>query len=95
MNRRRELQEAYNKEHHITPKTIQKTEADLQEFERQTQTSAFGILSESLPVPTAKNIKNLVSDLEQQMREAADGLNFELAAELRDRLFELKQMKLK
>ena len=95
MNRRREIQEAYNKEHHITPKTIQKTEADLKEFERQAQTSAFGILSESLPVPTAKNIKNLQKDLEQQMRDAADALNFELAAELRDRLFELKQMKLK
>lgn len=95
MNRRREIQEAYNKEHHITPRTIQKTEADLKEFERQAQTSAFGILSESLPEPTAKNIKQLVGDLEQQMREAADALNFELAAELRDRLFELKQMKLK
>ncbi len=95
MNRRREIQEAYNKEHHITPKTIQKTEADLKEFERQAQTSAFGILSESLPVPTAKNIKHLEKDLEQQMRDAADALNFELAAELRDRLFELKQMKLK
>jgi len=95
MNRRREIQEAYNKEHHITPKTIQKSEADLKEFERQAQTSAFGILSESLPVPTAKNIKHLEKDLEQQMREAADALNFELAAELRDRLFELKQMKLK
>ncbi len=95
MNRRRELQEAYNKEHHITPKTIQKTEADLKEFERKMQTSAFGILSESLPEPTAKNIKHLEKDLEQQMRDAADALNFELAAELRDRLFELKQMKLK
>ena len=95
MNRRREIQEAYNKAHHITPKTIQKTEADLQEFERQTQTSAFGILSESLPEPTVKNIKHLEKDLEQQMRDAADALNFELAAELRDRLFELKQMKLK
>ncbi len=95
MNRRREIQEAYNKEHHITPKTIQKTETDLKEFERKTQTSAFGILSETLPVPTVKNIKNLEKELEQQMRDAADALNFELAAELRDRLFELKQMKLK
>ncbi|MBP5430643.1 MAG: excinuclease ABC subunit UvrB [Elusimicrobiaceae bacterium] len=95
MNRRREIQEAYNKEHHITPKTIQKTEADLKEFERQAQTSSFGILSETLPQPTAKNIKHLEKDLEQQMRDAADALNFELAAELRDRLFELKQMKLK
>ncbi len=95
MNRRREIQEAYNKAHHITPKTIQKTEADLKEFERQVQTSSFGILSETLPQPTAKNIKQLEKDLEQQMRDAADALNFELAAELRDRLFELKQMKLK
>ena len=95
MNRRREIQEAYNREHHITPKTIQKTEADLKEFERQAQSSAFGILSESLPTPTAKNIKHLEKDLEAQMHQAADALNFELAAELRDRLFELKQMKLK
>ena len=95
MNRRRELQEAYNKEHHITPKTIQKTEADLKEFEQQTRTSAFGILSETLPVPTAKNIHAVEKDLEQQMREAADELNFELAAELRDRLFEIQQMKVK
>ncbi|MBR5151562.1 MAG: excinuclease ABC subunit UvrB, partial [Elusimicrobiaceae bacterium] len=95
MNRRREIQEAYNREHHITPKTIQKTEADLKEFERQAQSSAFGILSESLPAPTAKNIKHLEKDLEAQMHQAADALNFELAAELRDRLFELKQMKLK
>ena len=95
MNRRREIQQAYNQAHHITPKTIQKTETDLKEFERKTQTSAFGILSDTLPAPTAKNVKHLEKDLEQQMRAAADALNFELAAELRDRLFELKQMKLK
>lgn len=95
MNRRRELQEAYNKEHHITPKTIQKTEADLKEFEQQSKTSAFGILSETLPQPTTKNIKTLEKDIEQQMRDAADALNFELAADLRDRLFEIRQMKVK
>lgn len=95
MNRRRELQEAYNKEHGITPKTIQKTEVELKEFEQQTKASAFGILTESLPVPTLKNIKAVEQDLEQQMRQAADALNFELAAELRDRLLELRRMKLK
>ena len=95
MNRRRELQEAYNKEHGITPKTIQKTEVELKEFEQQTKASAFGILAESLPVPTLKNIKAVEQDLEQQMRQAADALNFELAAELRDRLLELRRMKLK
>ncbi|MBR4592223.1 MAG: excinuclease ABC subunit UvrB [Elusimicrobiaceae bacterium] len=95
MNRRRDLQEAYNKAHHITPKTIQKAEVELKEFEQQAKTSAFGILTDSLPAPTAKNIKSMEKDIEQQMREAADALNFELAAELRDRLFELRQMKLK
>ncbi|MBQ9970691.1 MAG: excinuclease ABC subunit UvrB [Elusimicrobiaceae bacterium] len=95
MNRRRELQEAYNKEHGITPKTIQKTEVELKEFEQQTKASAFGILAGSLPVPTLKNIKAVEQDLEQQMRQAADALNFELAAELRDRLLELRRMKLK
>lgn len=94
-NRRRELQKAYNKEHGITPKTIQKTEVELKEFEQQTKASAFGILAESLPVPTLKNIKAVEQDLEQQMRQAADALNFELAAELRDRLLELRRMKLK
>lgn len=95
MSRRRKLQEDYNKEHGITPKTIQKTEVELKEFEQQTKTSAFGILSEALPVPTLKNIKSVEKDLEQQMRQAADALNFELAAELRDRLLELRRMKLK
>lgn len=95
MNRRRQLQEAYNKEHGITPKTIQKTEVEIKEFEQQTKTSAFGILSETLPVPTFQNIKSVEKDIEEQMRQAADALNFELAAELRDRLFELRQMRVK
>lgn len=95
MNRRRQLQEAYNKKHHITPKTIQKTEADLTELDKQTRSSAFGILSETLPVPTLKNIKTVEKEIEQQMHQAADALNFELAAQLRDRLFEIRQMKVK
>lgn len=95
MNRRRTLQEAYNKEHHITPKTIQKTEVELKEFEQQTKTSAFGILSQTLPEPTVQNIKMVEADVEQQMLQAAENLNFELAAELRDRLFELRQMQVK
>lgn len=95
MNRRRALQEAYNKEHHITPKTIQKTEVELKEFEQQTQSSAFGILSDTLPTPTLKNLKSVEKDIEQQMLQAAEALNFELAAELRDRLYELRQMSVK
>ena len=95
MNRRRALQEAYNKEHHITPKTIQKTEVELKEFEQQTKSSAFGILSDTLPTPTLKSLKSVEKDIEQQMLQAAEALNFELAAELRDRLYELRQMSVK
>lgn len=95
MNRRRALQEAYNKEHHITPTTIQKTEVELKEFEQQTKSSAFGILSDTLPTPTLKNLKSVEKDIEQQMLQAAEALNFELAAELRDRLYELRQMSVK
>ena len=95
MNRRRALQEAYNKEHHITPKTIQKTEVELKEFEQLTKSSAFGILSDTLPTPTLKNLKSVEKDIEQQMLQAAEALNFELAAELRDRLYELRQMSVK
>ena len=95
MNRRRELQEAYNKEHHITPKTIQKREVELKELEQQAQTSAFGILKQTLPEPTFQNIQSVEKDIEQQMLQAAEALNFELAAELRDRLFEIRQMRVK
>ncbi len=95
MNRRRAIQEAYNKEHHITPRTIQKAEVELKEFEDTAKNEGLGILHSALPEPTAKNIGKITAELERQMREAADNLNFELAADLRDRLFELKQMKLK
>jgi excinuclease ABC subunit B len=68
---------------------------ELKEFEQQAKTSAFGILKDALPEPTLKNIKSVEKDIEEQMRQAADSLNFELAAQLRDRLFELREMKLK
>ena len=95
MNRRRSLQEAYNKEHHITPRTIEKAEVELKEFEDSAKNEGLGILHSALPEPTAKNINKIAAELEKQMRDAADNLNFELAADLRDRLFEIKQMKLK
>lgn len=95
MNRRRAIQEAYNKEHHITPKTIEKAEVDLKEFEAAAKNEGLGILHSALPSPTPKNIGKIMAEVERQMRDAADNLNFELAADLRDRLFELKQMKLK
>ena len=95
MNRRRALQEAYNKEHHITPKTIQKTEVELKEFEQQTKSSAFGIVSDTLPAPTLKSLKSVEKDIEQQMLQAAEALDVELAGGLRGRLYEVRQMSVK
>lgn len=93
MDRRRTIQQAYNKEHHITPKTIQKAEVEMKEFENTSKSSGLRLihtLSETLP--QAKNLPLMIAETEKQMIHAADNLDFELAAELRDRLFELREM---
>jgi len=93
MDRRRAIQEAYNKEHHITPKTIQKAEVEMKEFEDDSKTSGLNLihtLSDTLP--QAKNLPLMIAETEKQMINAADNLDFELAAELRDRLFQLRDM---
>jgi excinuclease ABC subunit B len=96
MNRRRALQEAYNKLHNITPKTIQKAEVEFEEFENRIKSEGINVIHTlSAALPQAKNIPALMKDLERQMTAAADNLNFELAAELRDRLFELREMSVK
>lgn len=88
-NRRRELQTEYNQKHGITPETIKKAitlgiEEEIQA--RQIAQQAGGISSEKEFV-TLESIKNL----ESEMLEAAEDLDFERAAELRDRLVQLKQ----
>ena len=96
MSRRRAIQEAYNKEHNITPKTIQKAEVELKEFEDRVKSEGIGVIHTlSSVLPQAKNIPMMIKELEKQMTNAANNLNFELAAELRDRLFELKDMAVK
>ncbi|MDR1683857.1 MAG: excinuclease ABC subunit UvrB [Elusimicrobiota bacterium] len=93
MDRRRGIQEAYNKAHNIKPKTIQKAEVELKEFKDRTKSGGLSVIHTLQDVlPKAKNIPALIRDLEKQMSAAADNLNFELAAQLRDRLFELKDM---
>lgn len=96
MDRRRALQQAYNKEHNIQPKTIQKAEVELKEFEQESQSGALSMIHTLSEVaPQAKNLPTLIKETERQMLDAADNLNFELAAQLRDRLFELKDMAVK
>ncbi|WP_428897238.1 excinuclease ABC subunit B [Parelusimicrobium proximum] len=95
MSRRREKQLAYNAEHNITPKTIIKAEVELAEFERQAKEEGLGVLHTFTERPTVQNIPKILAEVERQMREAADNLNFELAADLRDKMIELKEMYVK
>ncbi len=88
--RRRAVQEAYNKEHGITPTTIQKGVRDLITISKEVaRTEArFEKDPESM---SRKELEKLIAKVEKQMRAAAAELNFEMAAELRDRMMELKK----
>jgi excinuclease ABC subunit B len=86
--RRRLIQEAYNKEHNITPKGIKKAIKDI--------TERVKVVAEARaaysPTPISKEeVMRLIKDLEAQMRKAAKNLEFEKAALLRDRIIELRK----
>ncbi|MED1409394.1 MULTISPECIES: excinuclease ABC subunit B [Bacillus] len=87
--RRRQLQEAYNKEHGITPKTIQKGVRDVI---RATTAAEDTETYEAAPAKkmTKKEREKTIAKMEAEMKEAAKALDFERAAELRDLLLELK-----
>ena len=89
--RRREIQMKYNEEHGITPKTIQKSVRDLISISKKVAAEELKLEKdpESMRV---KELKKLIADLTKQMKKAAAELNFESAAELRDKLTELKKM---
>ena len=89
-NRRRELQEAYNKEHGITPTTIKKAVRDLIAVSKSVAETEVKLKKDPESM-SKKELKNLISQLEKQMRQAAADLNFEQAAELRDKMIELKK----
>lgn len=81
--RRRSIQEKYNEEHHIIPKTIIK---EIRELISNNQE-----LEEKKPEKLSKQeLHSLIQNVEMEMREAAKNLDFERATELRDILFELK-----
>ena len=87
-NRRRAIQETYNKEHGITPKTIIK---DVQEVmhSKETQQMTATYLKKKNKM-SKKEKDKLLSQLEKEMKQAAKALDFERAAELRDMLIELR-----
>ncbi len=89
--RRREVQMKYNEEHGITPTTIQKGVRDLISISRKV--AAEELRMEKDPESMSMDeLKKLIGDITKQMKKAAAELNFEAAAELRDKLVELKKI---
>jgi len=90
--RRREIQEEFNKKHGITPQTIQK---EIRDVIRATMAAEDQEEYEATPASkltklTKKERDKVITEMENEMKEAAKALNFERAAELRDLILELK-----
>ncbi|MBI4377220.1 MAG: excinuclease ABC subunit UvrB [Elusimicrobia bacterium] len=92
MSRRRKKQLEFNRKHGIKPRSIVKAVSDLEEFQSTAKREGLALLRETEKPLTAKDVPALAEEIEARMREAADNLDFELAAELRDQLYELKEM---
>lgn len=90
-NRRREIQELYNKEHGITPKTIQKAVRELISISKAVAKQELQMAKDPESM-SKEELEKLVNKLTKQMKQAAAELNFEAAAELRDKMAELKQV---
>jgi len=89
--RRRALQEEYNLEHHITPTTIKKAVRDLIRISKKVaiEEAKFSKEPESM---NKKELEKCIEDLKKQMNRSAAELNFEVAAELRDKMISLRKM---
>ncbi|PWL91089.1 MAG: excinuclease ABC subunit B [Lachnospiraceae bacterium] len=89
--RRRAIQQKYNEEHNITPQTIKKAVRDLISISKAVakEEQTFAKDPESMD---EKELKKLIATVEKNMRKAAVDLNFEAAAELRDKMTDLKKM---
>ncbi len=90
-NRRRAIQQKYNEEHGITPTSIKKAVRDLIAISKAAESPA-NVNEKDLESMDAKELLALAKKLEKKMRQAAAELNFEAAAELRDRMIQIKEM---
>lgn len=88
-NRRRELQRKYNEEHGITPATIRKAVRDLISISKAAD--AVQDNEKELESMSRKELEKLAAEIEKKMHRAAAELDFETAAELRDRMIEVKK----
>ena len=88
--RRRNMQQKYNEEHGITPTTIKKAVRDLISISKAVAETEDKMMKDPESM-SRKDLEKLVKDVEKQMKAAAADLNFEMAAELRDKMIELKK----
>ncbi len=88
--RRRQIQEAYNKENNIIPRSIHK---ELNEVIHSKETREMSMKYRQKHTHTKKEKEKMMASIEAEMRQAAKQLNFERAAELRDILYELRDEK--
>ncbi len=88
--RRRKVQMEYNEAHGITPQTIKKSVRDLISISKKVAAEELRMEKEPESM-SAQELEKLVKDVTKQMKKAAAELNFEAAAELRDKLIELKK----
>lgn len=88
--RRRQIQMDYNEEHGITPTTIQKSVRDLISISKKVAAEEMRMEKDPESM-SRKELEKLIADVTKQMRKAASELNFEAAAELRDKMTELKK----
>ena len=89
-NRRRQIQSRYNEEHGITPTTIQKKVRELISISKKAEPNSYQ-MEKDMESMSKKELEAEGKKLTKQMQHAAAELNFELAAQLRDRLIELKK----
>ncbi len=89
--RRRQIQEAYNKEHNITPTTIKKAVRDLIAISKAASEDSKKLEKDPESMDD-KELEKLSKDLEKAMKKAATELNFEEAARLRDKLLEVRKI---
>ena len=90
MTRRREIQLAYNQENQITPSSIQKAIGDSMEY-TETSGLAYAVMEEEAEYESGKPVLELIGELEKKMLSVAKDLEFEKAAELRDRIKRLRE----
>jgi len=95
-NRRRRMQEEFNREHGITPETIQKAIREIRTSVDESDYFTVPALEEEKPLEWVPpdELNKLIAKLKKQMRQAAQELDFETAARLRDRISELQEMDL-